>query len=74
MKTVSNQISIGMQNALLHEELERQVVRLEERVSKRTAELEKRTRELERFNKLFVNRELRMVELKNEIKKLREKR
>ena len=74
MKTVSNQISIGMQNALLHEELERQVVRLEERVSKRTAELEKRTRERERFNKLFVNRELRMVELKNEIKKLREKR
>ena len=42
-------------------------------MAERTAELEKKTRELERFNRLFVDRELRMVELKQEIKKLREK-
>ena len=36
-------------------------------VAERTVELEKKTRDLERFNKLFVDRELRMVELKKRI-------
>ena len=44
---------------------------LEQRVKKRTAELEKKSVELERFNKLFVDRELRMVELKKEIAELK---
>jgi hypothetical protein len=43
---------------------------LEHRVRVRTAELEKKTRDLERFNKLFVDRELHMVELKKRIKTL----
>jgi PAS domain S-box-containing protein len=73
LETLSNQISIGLQNALLHDELERNAAELEERVAERTTELEKKRRELERFNKLFVDRELRMIELKKEIKKLREK-
>ena len=34
-------------------------------MAERTAELEKKTRDLERFNRLFVDRELRMMELKN---------
>jgi len=33
----------------------------------------KKARELERFNKLFVDRELCMKELKKEIKRLKEK-
>lgn len=43
---------------------------LEERVQERTAELEEKNRELERFNKLFVNRELKMIELKERIREL----
>jgi PAS domain S-box-containing protein len=43
---------------------------LEQRVKDRTAELEEKNRELERMNKLFVGRELRMMELKEMIKEL----
>ncbi|OQX17103.1 MAG: hypothetical protein BWK76_10665 [Desulfobulbaceae bacterium A2] len=41
--------------------------KLDQRVKDRTAELETKNRELERLNKLFVGRELRMVELKDRI-------
>lgn len=40
---------------------------LEQRVQQRTAELEAKNRELERINRLFVGRELRMMELKEKI-------
>ncbi|WP_250679131.1 PAS domain S-box protein [Geomonas sp. Red32] len=43
---------------------------LEERVRERTAELEQTNGELARMNKLFVGRELRMVELKARIREL----
>lgn len=45
---------------------------LEVKVKERTKELQERIDELERFQKLTVGRELKMVELKKEIKKLRE--
>jgi len=43
---------------------------LEQRVRERTRELERRNHELEEINKAFVGRELRMVELKERIRKL----
>ncbi|MCZ7383071.1 MAG: PAS domain S-box protein [Candidatus Methanoperedens sp.] len=43
---------------------------LEQRVRDRTAELEKKNAELERMNRLFVGRELRMMELKKKIAEL----
>jgi len=43
---------------------------LEEQVAKRTAELEEKNAELESMNKVFVGRELRMAELKEQIDKL----
>jgi PAS domain S-box-containing protein len=43
---------------------------LEQRVKQRTAELEEKNKELNRMNKLFVGRELRMVELKKRIREL----
>ncbi|MDD2853152.1 MAG: hypothetical protein PHY09_14805 [Desulfuromonadaceae bacterium] len=43
---------------------------LEQRVSERTKELEQRNRELEQMNKVFVGRELKMVELKKRIEEL----
>ncbi len=46
---------------------------LEQRVLDRTKELETSNTELARMNRLFVGRELRMVELKRQIKELEEK-
>jgi PAS domain S-box-containing protein len=43
---------------------------LEERVKDRTAELEAKNAELARLNKIFIGRELRMVELKENIREL----
>jgi len=45
---------------------------LEEKVSQRTGELQKKVDELNKWYRLTVGRELRMVELKKEIKELRE--
>lgn len=44
---------------------------LEDQVKERTKELRERINDLERFHKLTVGRELKMVELKEEIKKLK---
>lgn len=44
---------------------------LEDQVKERTGELKKKIGELERFNRLAVGRELKMMELKEEIKKLK---
>ncbi|HET6421956.1 MAG TPA: response regulator [Geobacteraceae bacterium] len=43
---------------------------LEKRVKERTVELEEKNAELERMNKLFVGREIRMVELKEDVQRL----
>ncbi|TAN42538.1 MAG: PAS domain S-box protein [Nitrospirae bacterium] len=55
------------------QELRRLNEKLEQRVKERTSELESKNAELERMNKLFVGRELKMIELKDRIKALEEK-
>jgi methyl-accepting chemotaxis protein len=45
---------------------------LEDRVKDRTLELQKKISELSKFNRIAVNRELKMVELKKEIKNLKD--
>ena len=45
--------------------------RLELEVDKRTSELKTRVKELEQINKSMVNRELKMIELKDELTKFR---
>lgn len=54
-------------------ELRRLNEELEQRVKDRTAELQEKNQELERMNKLFVGRELRMVQLKEKIAVLESK-
>ena len=44
---------------------------LEDEVQKRTTELKSKLLELKKFNKIAIGRELRMVELKEEIKRLK---
>ena len=44
---------------------------LEEQIKDRTKELQEKVEELEKFNKLAVGRELKMIELKKEIDKLK---
>jgi len=53
-------------------ELEGLTGKLEEQVKERTKELQNKVGELERFSRLAVGRELKMIELKEEIKKLKE--
>lgn len=53
------------------EELKKYHEQLEELVKERTQELENKNSMLEKINKAFVGRELRMVELKKEIEKLK---
>lgn len=45
---------------------------LDQQVKTKTKELEKKIEEMERFNRLVVGRELKMVELKKEVEKLKE--
>lgn len=51
-------------------ELEKHRVHLEKLVKERTLELEEKNEELEQFNNLFVGREFRIKELKDEVEKL----
>jgi hypothetical protein len=53
-------------------ELEELTKKLDEEVKEKTKALQLKIEELERFNKLVVARELKMVELKKEIEKLKE--
>jgi methyl-accepting chemotaxis protein len=55
-------------------ELEELAASLEEKVKERTRELQGKIDELERFQRLAVGRELKMIELKQEIEKLKKGR
>ncbi len=58
---------------MAEEELELNKIYLEEMVKAKTENLEERELELEKFNKLFMERELKIYELRAKIKELENK-
>ena len=77
LETVTHSISTGLQNTLLHMQEQHHAEELETKVEERTillseanASLEMRIMENERFNHVFVEREFRIKELRDYIKKL----
>ena len=63
LETLAGQVAIALQNALLHQEIQRHAAELEGRVAERTAELKQMVN-------LMAGREVRMAELKEVIQKL----
>ena len=61
------------EHKLVEEELRKHREHLEELVKERTAEVNQKNEELEKFNKFFVGRELKMIELKKKIAELEKK-
>ncbi len=77
LKEIGRRLEDALTSLLAHRELreseenlQRLNEELDQRVKERTAELEAKNAELQRLNKLFVGRELRMVELKEKIREL----
>lgn len=72
-----NGLILALQNVTKRLQTEKELhnlnAELDSRVKERTSEIEKKNAELERFNKMFIGRELRMIELKNDIVRLEEK-
>ena len=62
------------ENKLAKEQIIKHRDHLEELVKKRTSEFEEKNKKLEKFNDLFVDREFRIKELKDKVKKLEKKR
>lgn len=70
---ISGTISFGIditERKRAEEEVRNLNRELEQRVMERTAELEEKIVEIKRMNRLFVGRELRVVELKEKVRKL----
>ncbi len=63
LETLTKEVALAIENALLFQEMEQRVV-------ERTSELELANKDLEEINDLFVGREFRIIELKEEIERL----
>lgn len=63
-------VALELETDRLYAELEKTKTALEEKVRERTKELIKRIGELEKMQQLTVGRELKMIELKKQIKRL----
>lgn len=73
LETLAATVGIVAQNAQLIEKIQSESDILEQKVEERTRELEEKNEELQRFNKLFVDREFRIKELRDQVAKLKEK-
>lgn len=72
LETLAATVGIVSQNAMMIEKIKSESDILEQKVFERTRELEEKNEELERFNKLFVDREFRIKELRDQVAELKE--
>jgi len=73
LQLVATSAAAALEREFAEKELRTLNEQLEQRVRERTAELAVKNAELEKMNKIFVGRELRMMELKERIRELEEK-
>jgi len=71
VETLTSQMSLSIENASLYKKIGNQVENLENLVKDRTIDLETKNNELARMNKMFVGREIRMAELKEQLSALK---
>jgi PAS domain S-box-containing protein len=72
IKSISGQVTSIIQRKKTDEDLKKHRGQLEDMVKARTIELESKNTKLERFNQLFVGREFRIKELRDQVKELEE--
>lgn len=72
-KSLRKEIEQKKELERLNKELEKLNLELEKKVQERTKELREKIKELKKFHKITIGRELKMIQLKEELKKLREK-
>jgi hypothetical protein len=70
--SLANFITLSLENRLQKDLLQEAHDSLELKVRERTEELNKKVEELKKFTKVALGRELRIVELKEEVKKLKD--
>ncbi|MDO8947474.1 MAG: PAS domain-containing protein [Desulfocapsaceae bacterium] len=70
LETLAATIGIVSENARMIEKIRNESDLLEQKIADRTRELEQKNKELERFNKLFVDREFRIKELRDQVARL----
>jgi PAS domain S-box-containing protein len=73
MTEIGRRLADALTSLLAYQELRKLNEELEQRVKQRTAELEAKNADLQKMNKVFVGRELKMVELKEKIRELETK-
>ena len=72
MKSLAKEVEkVERDKRLTGEQLREALANMEQKIEERTAELKKQNEELQRYNNLFVNREFRIKELRDEIAKLK---
>ncbi len=69
-REVSMHLAVTIKEVNMAQQQEESYKELEKRVEERTAELKSKNEQLERMNKLFVGREFRIKELKEQVKAL----
>ena len=72
INSLANFITLSLENRLQKDLLQEAHDSLELKVRERTEELNKKVEELKKFSKIALGRELRIVELKEEVKRLKD--
>ncbi|GEM_PF-6002547 len=73
LSSIAGSLSVAIMNTLLYKDVRSLSRNLERKVKERTRELTEKNEELEKFKGFSVGREMKMIELKKELKRLKNK-